>query len=282
MINTNIKNIAIFTVGLSIGVGASAIFFKKKYEDFANEEIESVKETSKNKYKQWLNDKYGKPVAEGWKLSEEEVDVLSRGEKSGKDVFKEDVELNRNKTSAEFDGDLVSVKKEPFTKSIEEINRENQENALSRRTKKKDIIDYTKMAGKYKNEAEKIHEVNGTFDEDNKRAEAEYDYNNPSEEEERMNQSPNQYVPVPEIITVQSFVDEYPDHEKTTLNYYSVDEVLVDENDSPIEDVEVVIGDEALNSFGIFGAEENLVYVRNIAFGIDYEVVKLEERYSVH
>lgn len=279
------KDIAIFTVGAAIGVGASAMFFKKKYEAFANEEIESVKDTYNKRFKEAIS------KGNDWRVSDE---VLARREAGiEEETYNEDadyyekirIEEQSNRPvggGGEYDGDPIIIKKEPFTKSIEDINKDKQEQALSRRTKKKDIIDYTKMAGKYKNEAEMLHDVDRKFDIDNEHVEAEYDYNNPSEEEEIMNQSPERYIDGPEIITVQSFVNEYPEHEKLTLNYYTIDNVLVDEDDCPVEDIELVVGRDALNSFGIFGAEENLVYVRNIAFGIDYEVIKLEERYAAY
>ena len=280
------REISIFTIGAAIGVGASAMFFKKKYEGFANEEITSVKETYNKRFKEAIS------KGNDWRISDEELARREAGieeETYNEDAdYYEKLRIEEEQSNrpvgggSEYDGDPIIIKKEPFTKSIEDINKDKQEQALSRRTKKKDIIDYTKMAGKYKNEAEMIHDVNGTFDTDNKRDEAEYDYNNPSEEEEIMNQSPNMDISAPELITVQSFVDEYPEHEKLTLNYYTIDEVLVDEDDMPVENVELVVGCDALNSFGIFGAEENLVYVRNTRFGIDYEVIKLEERYAAY
>ena len=274
----NLKGIAIFTAGAVIGVGGSAMFFKKKYEDFANEEIESVKESSKNKYKQWINDKYGRTVADGWKLSDDELDGLSM----------EDKEINEE--------DIVVQDKEPLTKSVEEINKDNQEKALARRTKKKDIIDYSTIAAKYaKNDAivedddpefsdaeiERLQKINDEYDvmqaaEDEANGVTELSY-----EEEMLNQSPNDDIPEPEIIPAKSFIDDYPDNEKLTLNYYAEDNVLVDENEEPINHYEKIIGKDTLQNFGKMDAEDNLVYVRNFRFEVDYEIIKLDEKYDV-
>ena len=56
---------------------------------------------------------------------------------------------------------------------------------------------------------------------------------------------------------------------------------MVDENEEPIDHVELVVGYDTLTKFGGLDCEDNLVYVRNMKFGIDYEIVKLDEKYGV-
>jgi len=224
-----------------------------------------------------------------------------------KDEF-DTLEKSRQTNSADYDGDPIVVKKIPMTKSIEEINRDNQANALARRTKKRDIVDYTKMAKTYNDrdpmikdvvsdadieklrkdsdeyEANKMNEemndANDEYNEVDKETD-ENDYKQLTEEEEIMNQSPSENIPDPEIITAKSFIDEYPDYEKTTIHYYAEDDVLVDENDEPINHVELVVGYDSLNHFGELDEEDNLLYVRNFKFEIDYEIIKHDEKYHV-
>lgn len=64
----------------------------------------------------------------------------------------------------------------------------------------------------------------------------------------------------------------------SNLTYYA-DGVLVDDyDDEVIEDVEDLIGPDALNSFGEY--EEDSVFVRDDALGIDYEICKDTRNYT--
>lgn len=75
--------------------------------------------------------------------------------------------------------------------------------------------------------------------------------------------------------------DEYGENgdEYDLLSYtYYADGVLADEMDDPIEDIEDVIGSEALNTFGEY--EPNAVFVRNDRTRCDYEILRDTSRYS--
>ncbi|MFA6661458.1 MAG: hypothetical protein WCS56_00325 [Bacilli bacterium] len=294
----NIKNIAIFTIGAAVGAGAGALFFKKKYEAFANEEIESVKETFSTRGLRAENQPIDEATTEkkDWKISPEELEGLTREDlkikmnnKYGKVALEEQVKNGMIKEELDAVNDKEELKQGVMAKSVEQINKENQEKALSRRTKKKDIIDYTKMAKDSKVEDATSKKVAASLHDDMEemhRISDEYDREQGTgdeltEDEEIMNQSPGDNVPEPEIITSQSFVDEYPDHQKLTLNYYAGDDILVDEDDNPIEDVEIVVGYDSLNHFGEYGPEEDVLYVRNLKFEIDYEIIRLDENYHI-
>lgn len=62
-----------------------------------------------------------------------------------------------------------------------------------------------------------------------------------------------------------------------SLTYYA-DGVLTDENDEPIDDIEGMIGKDALNSFGQY--EDDSVFVRDDKCKIDYEILRDSERYE--
>lgn len=294
----NVKNIAIFTIGAAVGAGAGAVFFKKKYETFANEEIESVRDMYMTRGTRAENQPLDEVNEEkkDWKVQPEELEGMLREDikikmnnKYGKVSIEE--QLKRGMTKEEFDvvNDEEPIAKEGvMNKTVEQINKENQEKALSRRTKKKDIIDYTKMAKQYKEEdevkkpasihddMEEMHRISDEYDKEQGTGDEDEDEYN-----EIMNQSPGDNVPEPEVITSQSFVDEYPDHQKLTLNYYAGDDILVDEDDNPIDHVEIVVGYDSLNQFGTMGTEEDVVYVRNMKFEIDYEIIRLDENYHI-
>lgn len=74
--------------------------------------------------------------------------------------------------------------------------------------------------------------------------------------------------------------DEYgenEDYDLISLNYYS-DGILTDDIDDPIEDVEKIIGPDALDSFGEW--EDDAVYVRNDERKCYYEILKDLNKYS--
>lgn len=86
--------------------------------------------------------------------------------------------------------------------------------------------------------------------------------------------NPNNEPPV--IITPEEFgeIDEY---DTATYTYYA-DGVLTDDMDEPVEDIEDVIGLEALDHFGEY--ENNAIHVRNHDRQCDYEVLRDLRRYS--
>ena len=76
----------------------------------------------------------------------------------------------------------------------------------------------------------------------------------------------------PYILSPSEFADS--DYDVRTLTWYS-DGVLADDEFNVIEDIKGYVGDEALNSFGMYNLE--VVYVRNEKYKIDYEIL-LDER----
>ena len=83
----------------------------------------------------------------------------------------------------------------------------------------------------------------------------------------------------PYVITPEEFdpLDDSPEaYEKITLTYYA-DDILADDGDIVVDDVEFVIGSEALESFGEY--EEDAVYVRNDKLKTEYEIVRDERNY---
>lgn len=75
----------------------------------------------------------------------------------------------------------------------------------------------------------------------------------------------------PYVISPDEF-GEYADYEITSLTYYA-DGVLTDEYDNPIdkEDIEELVGEDALNRFGEY--EDDSVFVRDDTIKMDYEIL---------
>ena len=78
----------------------------------------------------------------------------------------------------------------------------------------------------------------------------------------------------PYIITRDEFFEADKNYDDTSLTYFEVDDVLVDERSKPIEDVENIIGIDHLVRFGSGSLEKNTVYIRNDKLETDYEVTR--------
>lgn len=88
--------------------------------------------------------------------------------------------------------------------------------------------------------------------------------------------APSAYKPEPiKTETVLPYVispEQYGegDYEMIGLTYYA-DKVLADFNDDIINDIEAVVGPDAINSFGEF--QDDVIHVRDEEQKIDYEIV---------
>lgn len=80
----------------------------------------------------------------------------------------------------------------------------------------------------------------------------------------------------PYVIPPEEF-DEIDDYSAETLMYYS-DGVLTDDWYNPIEDVEGMVGEDSLKTFGRY--EEDSVYVRNETLKTDFEILADVRTYS--
>lgn len=92
-----------------------------------------------------------------------------------------------------------------------------------------------------------------------------------NEEDEEPMVNDNPYVIPPEDF------GELNDYEKISLTYYD-DGVLADDNNEPVDDVENLVGLEALESFGEY--EDDSVFVRNDRLKCDYEILLDQRRHS--
>lgn len=66
-------------------------------------------------------------------------------------------------------------------------------------------------------------------------------------------------------------------YSRYTLKYYA-DGVLTDDADSPIDDIDGLVGEESLDTFGEY--EEDTVFVRNERTKADYEILREPGTYS--
>ena len=77
-----------------------------------------------------------------------------------------------------------------------------------------------------------------------------------------------------ELIAPDEF-GEISDYEQVNLYYLTRDKVLVDNEGIPVENVHAMIGDDALEEFGVY--EPDAVFVRNNRYETDYAIFLKEE-----
>jgi len=80
----------------------------------------------------------------------------------------------------------------------------------------------------------------------------------------------------PYIINDREYSEEFPHHDKISLYYYRVDDVLCEENEEIIDDVDATIGPDTLSLLDT----QTTVWVRNEPLAIDYEIIALNKSYA--
>ena len=88
----------------------------------------------------------------------------------------------------------------------------------------------------------------------------------------------------PNMISIDDFDAGYPERYGTeSLTYYAVDDILANDEDEMINDVESLIGADALDHFGAEAAElsgdSETMYIRNEKLHCDYEVTRIHQSY---
>jgi Predicted metalloendopeptidase len=85
----------------------------------------------------------------------------------------------------------------------------------------------------------------------------------------------------PYIISVEAFLHEnMNDFDRPTYTYYSDDDVLADEDGSPIEDIDEMVGRENLDKFGHMSKDPDLLYIRNHLQQKDIELRIVRNSYA--
>jgi len=80
----------------------------------------------------------------------------------------------------------------------------------------------------------------------------------------------------PYLIDDREYTDEFEHHDKITLYYYRVDDVLCEENEEIIDEVEETVGFDALSKLEM----QTSVWVRNEPISTDYEIISLNKSYA--
>ncbi len=95
-------------------------------------------------------------------------------------------------------------------------------------------------------------------------------------QEELLNRDPS----LPFIISQEEFFENEPEHAQSTLTYFEGDDVLTDEQDQPINETNMTVWDDNLLNFGHGSRDNNIVYIRNMKLGLDFEVLRSKGHYT--
>lgn len=82
------------------------------------------------------------------------------------------------------------------------------------------------------------------------------------------------------LVTQEEHMENARDYRQISLTYYAGDNVLVDEEDRPIETPHKAIGHGNLQ-FGRWSGDDNLVYIRNEEIRAELEIALSQGKYSV-
>ena len=85
----------------------------------------------------------------------------------------------------------------------------------------------------------------------------------------------------PYLISQTEFLACESGYLQATLTYYDADDVLLDEDESRIDDVDAKVGARNLTRFGELSSDSNAVYIRNDKLEMEYEVLRLSGSYAV-
>jgi hypothetical protein len=249
------KSVLIKFIIFALGAGAGFLTAKKVYEEYyaalAQEEIDSVKERFESNWKPRYTSK--EENSEDHEMTVEEYR-----------------EKNKRIMSSNFDGDTNS--------DISESNKNQRTNRNS--------LTRSSLDDNPNERAKRNYNLVGAKPEKVVLPEPEEDEEEGDEEDgpvtdaagkthEEMDLTKVDRTK-PYIIDDEEFTNEFDQHEKVSLYYYKVDDVLCEENEGIVKDREEKIGYDALSALDM----QTTVWVRNEPLCIDYEIISINKSYA--
>ena len=84
----------------------------------------------------------------------------------------------------------------------------------------------------------------------------------------------------PYVVEIDDYMRNDAEHDQDTFTYFEGDDVLVNSEDKPVDDVDRLVGDANLQKFGYGSKDHNIVYVRNERLRMDFEIVRSRNKYA--
>lgn len=137
----------------------------------------------------------------------------------------------------------------------EDEEKDEEENESEDKEKTYDTVNYSK-----------IYEIKEEKDEDEEVSETDLEA---FEEHQKSMDKP------PRIISAEAYADLPGYIDQKCLTFYAYDEALCDENDEPINEPELLIGD-ALTKYNFIDSEEYVIFVMNYSLDTCYEISKID------
>lgn len=76
----------------------------------------------------------------------------------------------------------------------------------------------------------------------------------------------------PYVISAEEYLQNDPEFEQLEMTWYAGDNILCDDKDKPVENINLYVGDDNLQKFGLASQNISLVFVRNERLRMDFEV----------
>lgn len=83
----------------------------------------------------------------------------------------------------------------------------------------------------------------------------------------------------PYLITIEEYMGDRHDFAKTTATYWEEDDTIVNDDEKPMDDVNEVIGNDNLMTFGSDPEEPDMIWVRNEHLEVDFEIARDQRSY---
>lgn len=252
---THIVGVGVVGVGLGFvgGVLSSREALRRKFETLANEEIAAARDYYRRVHKA---DEYSDPESALEALHPEEKNApvdprLERAARAHRDYTGVP---NRSEAPSAGDSDLIEVDPRPDVGSPEVADSDI-------------VVDPTDGA---MFSAEQVRErrkqsLKNVFRDPPPAPVLEFDY----EKEVPLRSSEAPYV-----ITFEEFYRGEGDYEQTQVTYFEGDDTLVDAKENPIPDPDSIVGEDNLTLFGYGSKDGNIVFVRNEAIQVDFEIAR--------
>ncbi len=84
----------------------------------------------------------------------------------------------------------------------------------------------------------------------------------------------------PYIVSKREYFESTLEYEQETLTYYTMNNVLCEQDDTVIDDIDDVVGQENLQHFGHHSGDPNVLYIRNDYLEKDYEILLNHQDYT--
>ena len=255
--NKNVVYVSVFATGLALGGGGGYLLAKKKFRLLAEEEVESVREA----------------FHELKRISREESAAESSGSSDSEGTPKEQTILDPSKRPRAKAGDREFIEYNKVVAAQQYVGPKGEPGTPSDSEVDPRIVEDTpiKAVEVEVNDQNDI-DVRVTYDQAASIIRA-----GRTEENSPLNEAEG-----PHLIDVGEFINNEASFDQFTMTWYAGDNTLVfdDIPDEMVDDLSIVGGLPALQSFGMDSMNEHTIYVRDDAQEKMYEIVRDTRRFS--